>query len=54
MFEKIRSKRCVADVEGKAREAAKQIPIFTSNRDFVDFEFMFYFYFLYSKQFHLQ
>ena len=48
MFEKLKAQKYIYQIEEDVKSCAQQIPIFNENRDFVDFEFMFFFYFVYD------
>ena len=48
MFEKIKARKYIHQIEEAVKDCAQQIPIFNENRDFVEFEFMFFFDFVYD------
>ena len=48
MLDKIKAKKYVRELIGIAKNSATRIPILNENRDFVEFELMFYFYFVYD------
>lgn len=48
MFENIKAKQYLAQINKAVEGSSRDIPIFNENRDFVEFELMFYFSFVYD------
>lgn len=48
MFKKLEAKKYIHQIEEDVKSCAQQIPIFNENRDFVELEFLFFFYFVYD------
>lgn len=48
MFETTKARKYMRQIEDAAKDSARHSPIFNENRDFVEFEFLFFFHFVYD------